>query len=340
MDYTQHRLDYCQFLISSQINYTQTYLAEHSEDYSHDSMNRFLRLDKLTPRVLWENVREDVVPSEQGYILFDDVVLDKRHSRAARLVRRQWSGNEKRVIYGIGVITCVYVNLETDQFWIIDYRLYDPEGDDLTRIEHLLEMLDTVLYSKQLPFSTVLMDTWYASMKVIKHVESLDKLYYCPVKVNRRVDDSDGEKKHQRVDSLSWTDEEQDTSKTVHSKQMPKGHRVKLFRLALSTERTDYIVTNDMTQDDSDVVKAHCGVRWKIEQFHRESKQVTGLEGCQCRLSRALRNHIACSFLVWAHLKRVPRQLNTNIYQLKFGLLEDYMRQQLIEPDISMVLRA
>ena len=116
MDYRQHRLDYCQFLISSQINYTQTYLAEHSERYSHDSMNRFLRLDKLTPRTLWDNVRGDVVVSEQGYVLFDDVVLDKRHSQEAHLVRRQWSGNEKRVIYGIGVVTCVYVNPETEGF--------------------------------------------------------------------------------------------------------------------------------------------------------------------------------------------------------------------------------
>lgn len=31
MDYSQHRLDYCEFLISSQINYTQTYLVDHSE---------------------------------------------------------------------------------------------------------------------------------------------------------------------------------------------------------------------------------------------------------------------------------------------------------------------
>lgn len=52
MDHSQHRLDYCEFLISSQINYTQTYLADHSESYSHDSMNRFLRLDTLTPRTL------------------------------------------------------------------------------------------------------------------------------------------------------------------------------------------------------------------------------------------------------------------------------------------------
>lgn len=80
MNYRQHRLDYCQFLISSQINYTQTCLAEHSKSYSHDSMNRFLRLDTLTPRTLWNNVRNDVVASKQGYVLFDDVVLDKSYS--------------------------------------------------------------------------------------------------------------------------------------------------------------------------------------------------------------------------------------------------------------------
>ena len=160
MDYTAHRLAYCDFLISSQINYTQTYLADHSERYSHDSLNRFLRFDRLTPKVLWENVRADVVLSKNGYLLFDDMVLDKRHSRKSRLVRKQWSGNEKRVIYGIGVVTCVNVNPELNQFWIINYRIYDPQGDEQTKIEHMIEMLDNVLTSKKLPFRTVLMDSW------------------------------------------------------------------------------------------------------------------------------------------------------------------------------------
>lgn len=339
MDYRQHRLDYCQFLIASQINYTQTYLADHNDSYSHDSMNRFLRLDKLTPRTLWENVRDDVVPSEQGYVLCDDVVLDKRHSREAHLVRRQWSGNEKRVIYGIGVVTCVYVNPETEQFWVIDFRVYDPEGDEQSKIAHMLEMLDNVLH-KKLSFTTVLMDSWYASMQVIKHIEALEKLYYCPIKANRHVDDSQGIQDHQRVDKLQWSDDEQKEGKTIHLKKMPKGHRVKLFRLVLFNERTDYVITNDLTQNNSDVVKQRCGVRWKVEQFHRESKQVTGLEGCQCRLSRALRNHIACSFLVWARLKRLAQQQGSNVYRLKFSLLDHYMRQQLKNPSIPMVLRA
>ncbi len=340
MDYRQHRLDYCQFLISSQINYTQTYLADHSETYSHDSLNRFLRLDKLTPRTLWENVQGDVVVSEQGYVLFDDVVLDKRYSQAARLVRRQWSGNEKRVIYGIGVVTCVYVNPDTGQFWVIDFRVYDPEGDDQSKLEHVLEMLDHTLEHKELPFKTVLMDSWYASMNVLKKIESLGKIYYCPLKTNRQADDSDGTAAYRRVDQLVWSEHEHTQGKVVHLKKLPKGHRVKLFRLVLATERTEYVVTNDLAQDDADVVQHHIGIRWKIEQFHREAKQVTGLEGCQCRLSRALRNHIACAFLVWAQLKRRATQLDTTVYQLKFTLLDDYMRQQLKNPSIPMVLCA
>jgi len=35
-------------------------------------------------------------------------------------------------------------------------------------------------------------------------------------------------------------------------------------------------VTNDLAQDNTQVVQEVCGLRWKIEQFHRETKQLTG----------------------------------------------------------------
>ena len=84
--------DYCQFLLVSQINYTQTYFADHSEQLSHDRINRLMRGAKLTPHKLRQLVRQELILSENGYILFDDTVLDKRHSSAIELVRRQWSG--------------------------------------------------------------------------------------------------------------------------------------------------------------------------------------------------------------------------------------------------------
>jgi hypothetical protein len=251
-------------------------------------------------------------------------------------VRRQYSGNAHAVIKGIGVVTCVYINPELDQFWIIDYRIYAPAHDGKSKLDHLREMLTNAHLDKQLPFRGVLMDSWYAERKLMLHIERLNKVYYCPLKSNRQVDETGGERGYQRVDSLTWTDDEAQHGKTVHLKAFPKGHQAKLFRLVLSSQRTDYIVTNDLTQDSTQAVQEVCGLRWKIEQFHRETKQTTGIEGCQCRLARIQRNHIACAILVWVRLKQIAHDTATTIYQLKQGLLDDYLRSQLRSPAIRM----
>jgi hypothetical protein len=332
------RLAYCQYLLVSQINYTLTHFADHCETLSHDAINRYLGGEKMTPRLVWDNVRGQVVPTAQGYLLFDDTVLDKQYSHQIELVRRQWSGNAKAVIKGIGVVTCVYVNPQTEQFWLIDYRLYDPDGDGKSKLDHAQEMLANVVYQKQLPFYAVLMDTWYATKEIMLLIESLKKVYYCPLKNNRQVDDSHGDRPYQRVDSLGWNPTEWARGKTVKVKGFPKDHKVHLFRVEVSTHRTDWIVTNDTTQDSAKATQEVCGFRWKIEQLHREGKQVTGLERCQCRKARIQRNHIGCAFLVWVRLKDLAAQTGRTIYQLKHGLLDDYLTQQLKNPSLKMVL--
>ena len=46
-------------------------------------------------------------------------------------------------------------------------------------------------------------------------IESLDKTYYCPLKSNRLVDDSNGRKPYQRIDALHWRDAERQSGKRV-----------------------------------------------------------------------------------------------------------------------------
>jgi hypothetical protein len=46
------KLDYWQYLLSSQINYTITNLAEHLESIIHDATNFYLKTEKLTSRLL------------------------------------------------------------------------------------------------------------------------------------------------------------------------------------------------------------------------------------------------------------------------------------------------
>ncbi len=227
---------------------------------------------------MWENVASQVSKTSKGYVVFDDTVLDKQHSFAIELVRRQYSGNAHGVIKGIGVVTCVYVDPEFDQFWLIDYRIYDPDGDGKSKLDHVQEMLSHTVYHKQLPFQAVLMDTWYATKDLMLFIESVQKVYYCPIKDNRQVDDSGGQQLYQRVDALDWSLTELEHGKRLKIKGFPKDHKVQCFRVAVSTHRTDFVVTNDLTQDSTEATQQACGFRWKIEQLHREGKQVTGLE--------------------------------------------------------------
>ncbi len=332
------RLDYCQYLLSSQVNYTLTHFADHSATFSHDAINRYLAGDKITPRLVWENVHSQVVSLGTGYLVFDDTIVDKNFSRQIELVRPQYSGNAHGVIKGMGVVTCGYVNPETEPFWIIDYRLYDPDGDGKTKLEHVADMLQNVVYQKQLPFRTVLMDTWDAPKDLLLSLEALGKFYYGPLKANRQVDDSGAAQPYPRVDGLTGDASTRAHRKTIKLKGFPKDHKVKLFRVVLSSQRTDYIVTNDWTPDDTTATQKGCGWRWNIEQFHRETKQVTGLENCQCRKARIVRNHIGCALLVWVRLKQVAHETHQTIYQVKHGLLDDYLRHQLKSPSIQMAL--
>jgi hypothetical protein len=332
------KLNYCQYLLSSQINYTLTHLADHLGSLSHDQINRYLRREKLTPRLLWENVKPLIQIHENAYVIFDDTVLDKRYAEDIELTRRQYSGNEHRVLRGIGLVSCVYVNPETGQFWVIDYRIYDPDGDGKSKLDHVTEMLQNLMYYKLLPFRTVLMDSWYATKDLMQYIDKLGKYYYCPLKKNRLVDDTGGREKYKQIESLNWSKAELEQGKIIKIKAFPQAKKVKLFRVAVSTDRTEYIATNDLTQDSTDAVQKVCDIRWKIEEFHREIKQLTGVESCQCRKARIQRNHINCAMLVWLRLKQLAYSTGQTVYQLKQGLLSNYLIQQLKCPTLTMTL--
>ena len=328
------RLHYCQYLVSGVRNYTITNYAEHDARCSHDTVIRFLKADKLPARLVWEHVKGSIVMSPNGYIVFDDSVLDKNHSHSIELVRRQYSGNAHGLIKGIGMVNCLYVNPDSGQYWILDYRIYDPENDGKTKLDHVREMLISLVGSKQVTFDRVLMDSWYGAKELLLFIESLGKFYYVPLKCNRQVDDSGGVLKYKSVDALTWTSTDLSLGKTIKIRGFPKDYKVKLFRVAVSENRTDWVITNDLAQNSMNATQDACAIRWKIEQFHRELKQLTGVEKCQCRKARIQRNHIACAVLVWIKLTELARKSRQTIYQIKQGMLSDYLRQELRSPSV------
>ena len=318
--------DYVDYLAVSHVNHTQTYMGEHHNRISHDQLNRFMRATKISPRQFRQEALPHVTPHENGLLLFDDTTLNKEYSEHIELAQTQYSGAKHGLVTGIHIVTCVYVNPDSGDHWLIDYRIYNPESDGKTKIDHLIDMLDHTITYKKLPFRYVLFDSWYAINRILKHIDALGKIYYCPVKSNRNVHDGN---RWQKPADLTWSVNDLSHGRECFLKDNSRKIKIRMFRVERCTRSDDtsyeYIVTNDTAADDTSAVADRVGARWKIEELHREVKQTTAIERCQCRKARAQRNHIACAFMAWVKLKNAAKTLNTTIYQIKQRMLDNYM---------------
>jgi hypothetical protein len=134
----------------------------------------------------------------------------------------QYSGNAHGLIKGIGMVNCLYVNPDSGQYWIADYRLFDPEGDGKSKLDHVRDMLISLVASKAAIFDRVLVDSRYATKDLMLFIESLGQIYYCPLKDNRQLDDSGGQHEYCRAGALAWIPHELEHGKVV--KRFDAGH--------------------------------------------------------------------------------------------------------------------
>ena len=98
-----------------------------------------------------------------------------------------------------------YVNPKTLKFWVIDYRIFNPDNDDLSKIYHVKNMLLSLVYQRNLLFEIFLMDTWYAVNKLMLYIDNLDKIDYFSLKKNRLVDDNFGKEKYKNIKYIKWS---------------------------------------------------------------------------------------------------------------------------------------
>jgi arylsulfatase A-like enzyme len=81
------------------------------------------------------------------------------------------------------------------------------------------------------------------------------------------------------------------------------------------------------------------GLRWQIEQMHRELKQLVGTEKCQCRVARSQRNHLACCYLAWLSLRMAAQRMGHTLYAARTNLFREFLRAQLRNPTSSLSAR-
>lgn len=336
--------DYAQMLLNGVDNFTATYFAEVIGTVSHDTIGRAIADIKLSPKVVREKALELIVPSRNGYLAVDDTVMDKASSEQIEVASPQYSGQKHGITTGIGVVTLVYINPELDTYWIIDYRIYDKATDGKKKTEHALEMIEywqTVheLHPERAPFTTVLIDAGYTSKKIMQYIVRKEKIFYGVMPKSRKVSYPDPDREidqrtgkvkiiYRHVGELDWDASAslQHNGITVCIEDLPNDKPLRLFRMT-AKHRTEYIVTNDVSVETTKAAKQVGGFRWKIEQFHREVKQLTGVAKCQARKGRKQRNHICIAFVVWHQLNELAQQMKQSMYEVKRLPLREYQKQ-------------
>lgn len=96
-------------------------------------------------------------------------------------------------------------------------------------------------------------------------IENLGKIYYCPLKKNRLVDDTGGIEKYKSLEKMGWKESEILPGKLIKIKGFPRDKKVKLFRVTVSTNWMGYVVTSDLNQNSITAIKRVCKERWNIE---------------------------------------------------------------------------
>ena len=178
--------------------------------------------------MVWQRVKHEIKLSPNGYLIFDDTIINKEYSQQISLVRRQYSGNVHGIVKGIGLVNCVYYNPDLDRFWVIDYRIFAPETDGKTKLNHVQDMLNSVK-GRQISYKFVLMDCWYATSELFKYLIKETKTFYCPVKSNRKIDDTKEKEPYKQVQEAFWSDADVVDGKTIKLFKMPLDTYFKLL---------------------------------------------------------------------------------------------------------------
>jgi len=324
---------YIEYLLNTPVNYTCSNLAEHLDGVSHDAVSDFLQRGRVTANRLWELVEPLLNNTAAAYLIIDDSVQNKQYSAHIGLVQRQYSGAEHGLVRGIDIVNLVHY--DGQEAYPIDYRIYAPSVNGLTKNNLFAEMLMAAKLKKGIQARTILFDSWYSSVKNLKLVAFLNMLFIAPIKDNRLVSLSKAQG-YIHVQDIDWTPDHLANGVSVKLKELP--FRVRLFKIVATNGDIDWIITNAPDPITAQAIQDENAQRWPIEQFHRELKQLTGSEKCQCRMARSQRNHLGYCYLAWLSLKVRARQLGLSLYQVRHSIFDDFLTKALKKPPIPAYL--
>ena len=291
---------------------------------AHDSPTRLLIREKLTPSILWKNIKAQI-QLQAGFLIIDDTVIDKPRTKKSDLIRWQYSGAHHDIVKGIGLETLLWTH-DNNEHIPVDYRFYAKSTDGKTKNEHFMDMLKMAKHRGFKP-GYVLGDSWYASLENLKSIRGLGWRWLMQLRKNRVV--ATAPHQHTNLEKLEIPPE----GRVVHLRGY--GH-IKVFKSVSSKRGVEYYGTNNLNLTKSGVKRIY-SKRWPIEEYHRGLKQQCGVAKCQARTERSQRNHIFCSIQAFLALELHRLKTGVTWQQAKLSIARNAIQSYLLNPRFEMV---
>ena len=297
---------------------SQTRISQALPARAHDALNRLLRTIPLSTRALLAGplglaAGLSRALGTRGYLVVDDVVIEKAFAKRLPWAAWTYSYAKKRKVYGCHIVLVSWTSDPTGRWRIpVAFRLWRPKrtcapGRYQKKTELVVVML-RALVAAGCPAAYLVGDTAYTGGAISKTAERLGLVWVGTLNPRTQVvyrgqrqavRDLAGRLKLKWRPTLG-------VRAVALSVYAPALGQVRLVVLRHEHGNCEYLVTNALATDLSTLVHRKRS-RWRIETIFRDTKQLAGLGACQCWVDQAFVRHVALVFLTFVVLQLLRR---------------------------------
>lgn len=286
---------------------------------AHDALNRLLRVLPWSPQhLILGLIRWVQRQTGPGYLCLDDVVVEKPFAKLLTWVGWTYSHTRQRHVFGFHIVLLFWCN--TRLRLPVGFRLWRPKRAGLapyhTKLELAQAMISNVLRAG-LTFEYLTFDLWYNARSFTKWLNAEKIIWVSTLRSNaliiyrgriQPVAEWAQQLPRHRIAGRIWA-----WVGTVH---LPRYGIVRLVVATNGQGGLDYIVSNDLHRRGK-VLLHRKRSRWDIETSFRDTKQLTGLDACQCRVPQAMERHVALVLLAFVVLQQLRLSPSETVGEVK-----------------------
>jgi hypothetical protein len=327
---------YTDYLLSSFGQTSATGLSNLLDNsIKHDTFTRFLSQSNFSSKDLWVSVKPLVRAheSENGYLIFDDTIIDKAFTDENDLISWHWDHSKKRNIKGINLLSAFYCTSNGQQddlripvaFETIKKTIRfceiktkkEKRTSPISKNELMRQMIAQCI-ANGLIFKYILADSWFASVENIKFIVDKKRFFIFDMQSNRLAALSEKDRNEGKWTRIDELDIAHNNPVTVWLKDLefPVLLNKQVFTNKDDSVGVRFLISNDFSLTDEQFTTIY-KKRWSVEEYHKSLKQNASIAKSPTRTSQTQSNHLFTSIMAYVKLEKLKFTHKLNHFAMK-----------------------